>query len=356
MLLKHTVDRSMTLVDILKMQREVTIFAPTDEAFAKLPEGTLESLTDEQKLTIVSRHIAPGVSLLAADVITGPVKTFGNESIMLINKNADGKIIQYNYYDGEEIGWFQISYEGNIISVVTPDIMASNGVIHVMDKVILPTVAPPPPPVGPGNVIDVAREAGNFKTLLKFLSEPYLGLVPTPGRPMTLVDILKMQRDVTIFAPSDEAFAKLPEGTLENLTPKEKQIIVSRHFVTGVTVLSTDLTSHLTSVQTFGGENITLIRDFSLEISYEGDYFPVVTPDVMANNGVIHVIDKVILPAPTTTVAPPIVPGLNICIPNLFGDDGRATEGVLKGQINIVRCGPNEVCQKIGEGQLGQYG
>ena len=53
---------------------------------------------------------------------------------MLINKDAEGKIIQYNYYDGEEIGWFQISYEGNIISVVTPDVMASNGVIHVIDK------------------------------------------------------------------------------------------------------------------------------------------------------------------------------------------------------------------------------
>ena len=231
--------KSMTLVDILKMQREVTIFAPNDEAFAKLPEGTLESLTDEQKLTIVSRHIAPGVSLLAADVITGPVKTFGNESIMLINKDAEGKIIQYNYYDGEEIGWFQISYMGNIISVVTPDVMASNGVIHVMDKVILPNVAPPPPP-GPGNVIDVAIEAGNFKTLLKILSE--LELPGTMGpRSMTLVDFLKMQREVTVFAPSDEAFAKLPEGTLESLTPKEKLAIVSRHFVTGVTVLSADI-------------------------------------------------------------------------------------------------------------------
>ena len=213
-----------------------------------------------------------------------------------------------------------------------------------------------------GNVVDVAIAAGNFKTLLELLSEPArqpdpkTSMAPMDQPPMTFLDLLKMQRQVTVFAPSDEAFAKLPEGTLANLTTKEKVAIVSRHFVTGVTILQSDITGFSTSVATFGGENITLMRDRYLSIYYKGNDIPLVTPDVMASNGVIHVIDKVILPAPTTTVAPPIVPGLNICIPNLFGDDGRATEGVLKGQINIVRCGPNEVCQKIGEGQLGQYG
>ena len=70
--------KSMTLVDILTMQREVTIFAPNDEAFAKLPEGTLESLTDEQKLTIVSRHIAPGVSLLAGMLLVLSPRCFAS--------------------------------------------------------------------------------------------------------------------------------------------------------------------------------------------------------------------------------------------------------------------------------------
>ena len=62
-----------------------------------------------------------------------------------------------------------------------------------------------------GNVVDVARAAGNFKTLLKILSELEVPpVVPGgPGEPMTLVDILKMQRQVTVFAPTDEAFAKV---------------------------------------------------------------------------------------------------------------------------------------------------
>ena len=130
--------RSMTLIDILKMPREMTIFAPTDEAFAKLPKGTLESWNEEQKLKIISRHFFFGVSTLASDVATGPVKTYGNESIKLFNTDAEGAITQYNeYYDEEGVHKFKIDYEGNMISVVTPDVLASNGYIHAIDKVIL---------------------------------------------------------------------------------------------------------------------------------------------------------------------------------------------------------------------------
>ena len=78
--------------------------------------------------------------------------------------------------------------------------------------------------------------------------------------------------------------------------PKEQKLaIVSRHFVTGVTIVVADLTSYSTSVETFGGENITLLSDRTNErasIYYGGDYIPVITLDVMASNGVIHVIDK----------------------------------------------------------------
>ena len=161
------------------------------------------------------------------------------------------------------------------------------------------------------------------------------------------------------------------------MSEEQKLAIVSRHFVTGATVLTDDLTSYSTSVETFGGENITLIKRRDMVfISYMGDYFPVITPDVMASNGVIHVIDKVILPlvappppstpTPTppptppptpTTVAPtptPILPGLNLCIPTLSESGGRLAKPIA--QFNIVMCGAHEVCQKIGEGLLGQFG
>merc|ERR1711997_1117498 len=110
------------LVDTLKGVEAVTIFAPSDEAFAKLPAGTLESLPTEQATAIVSRHVVAGATVLAADVATGPVGTFGGETIDLIKT---------------EQGGVQVSYNGNAVNVVTADVKASNGVIHVIDNVIL---------------------------------------------------------------------------------------------------------------------------------------------------------------------------------------------------------------------------
>merc|ERR1711997_543265 len=230
----------------------------SDEAFAKLPEGTLESLTTEEALAIVLRHVVSGVTVPAADVTTGPVDTVGGETIDLIKTDEGG---------------VQVSYKSNIINVVTADVMASNGVIHVLDEVILP-----------GDVVDVAIAAGNFQTLVKLLSD------------LGLVDALRGETAQTIFAPSDEAFAKLPEGTLESLTADQALAIVLRHVVGGVTVPAADVTTG--PVETLGGETIDLIKtdEGGVQISYMNNIVNVVTADVMANNGAIHVIDEVILP------------------------------------------------------------
>ena len=313
------------LVDRFKGQKAQTIFAPSDAAFAKLPEGTLESLTNEQKLEIVARHVLPAVTVLEADIEIGPLKTLGGEVIDIVIEDSTGQDV------------IQIEYEGSLSSVVTADVMASNGVIHVLDNVILPPARPL------GNVVDVAVAAGNFRTLVGLLFS------------LNLVDILKIQKAQTIFAPSDEAFAKLPRGLLETLTPRQKMKIVARHIVPGLTLPRSKLDNG--PVKTLGDEYISISTLRKVQISYEGNFINVVTPDVMASNGVIHVVDKVILPPGTTTVAPPptpILPGLNICIPGLFDSNARGASP--QAQLNIVKCGPNEVCQKIGEGQLAEYG
>jgi len=110
------------LVDTLKGKGPFTVFAPTDEAFAKLPPGTLESLLkpeNKQKLTeILTYHVVPG-SVMAADVAKmQSAKTVNGKSVTI--KAADGSVM----IDGAK--------------VVKTDIAASNGVIHVIDSVILP--------------------------------------------------------------------------------------------------------------------------------------------------------------------------------------------------------------------------
>ena len=100
----------------------VTIFAPSDDAFSKLPAGTLESLTLDQAKAIIARHVIAGTAVIAADVATGTVGTFDGEDIDLI-KDQDGSV--------------QVSYNGNAVNIVTAYVKAGNGVIHVIDVIIL---------------------------------------------------------------------------------------------------------------------------------------------------------------------------------------------------------------------------
>merc|ERR1712092_73405 len=242
------------------------------------PEGTLESLTPEQAKAIVARHVVAGATVMAADVATGDVETFGGETVGLVKT---------------EEGGVQVVYNGQTVNVVTADVGASNGVIHVIDNVIVgapePAAEPAPEPAPVeevaevGDVVDVAVGNGAFTTLVKIVSD--LGLVET----------LEGVEAVTIFAPSDDAFAKLPEGTLESLTPEQAKAIVARHVIAGATVKAADVTTG--SVGTFGGENIDLVKDDAgVGVSFNGGARSnVVAADVEASDGVIHVIDAVIL-------------------------------------------------------------
>merc|ERR1719471_1238887 len=226
---------------------------------------------------------------MAADVATGDVETFGGETVGLVKT---------------EEGGVQVVYNGQTVNVVSADVGASNGVIHVIDNVIVGAPEPAPEPAlveepvakvaEVGDVVDVAVGAGAFTTLVKVVSD--LGLVET----------LKGVEAVTIFAPSDEAFAKLPEGTLESLTPEQAKAIVARHVVAGATVMAADVATG--DVETFGGETVGLVKteEGGVQVVYNGQTVNVVTADVEASNGVIHVIDNVIVgaPAPAEEIAP----------------------------------------------------
>ncbi len=136
---------------------------------------------------------------------------------------------------------------------------------------------------GKMDIVDTAVSAGSFGTLAQALQAA------------DLVDTLKGPGPFTVFAPTDEAFAKLPAGTLDDLLKPEKkaklQAILTYHVVPGK-VMAADA-SQLTSAKTVNGQSFNISRtDSGLMV----DGANVVKPDIMASNGVIHVIDKVILP------------------------------------------------------------
>jgi len=133
------------------------------------------------------------------------------------------------------------------------------------------------------DVVDTAIAAGSFKTLAKALDAA--GLVTT----------LKGGGPFTVFAPTDEAFAKLPDGTLETLLkPENKEKlrrILTYHVVAGK-VMASDVVK-LQSARAVSGDTIAVkVEDGMVHV----DNATVTSADVLASNGVIHVIDSVILP------------------------------------------------------------
>lgn len=245
------------LVDTLKGAGPFTVFAPTDEAFAKLPKGTLDELLkpeNKAKLTaILTYHVVPG-SVLAADVTKlSNAATVNGQRVDI--KAAGGKVM----IDGA--------------NVTATDVKTSNGVIHVIDTVIMPST---------DDVVDTAVKAGSFKTLAAAL------------KAAGLVDALKGSGPFTVFAPTDEAFAKLPKGTLDDLLKpenKEKLVSILKYHVVSGRVFSTDAVAakHAKTLQ--GGE-VKITSDGGVKI----DNATVVSADLDASNGVIHVIDTVIMP------------------------------------------------------------
>ncbi len=166
----------------------------------------------------------------------------------------------------------------NDAKVTITDIETSNGVIHVIDSVILP-------PADKADIVDTAVADGRFKTLAAALTAA------------GLIDTLKGAGPFTVFAPTDEAFARLPAGTIDELLkPENKQKltdILLYHAVSGK-VMASDVTS-LTNATTVLGEDVTItVKDGKVFLN---DTVQVIITDIETSNGVIHVIDAVLLPA-----------------------------------------------------------
>jgi transforming growth factor-beta-induced protein len=227
-----------------------TVFAPTDAAFAALPEGTLEAVLGDTELltSILLYHVVPG-RILAADLVDGQVVT-----------TAEGRPVRVTLGSGARV---------NGVDIVATDVMASNGVIHVIDAVLLPV-------------------ADNVETAIAAGFETLVAAVAAAG----LVDALRAPGPFTIFAPTDAAFAALPEGALEALLndPAALAGVLTYHVVPG-RVFASDLTEGLEAT-TLAGGTLTFTLAGGARVNGAG----IVAADVLTANGVIHVIDEVLLP------------------------------------------------------------
>jgi transforming growth factor-beta-induced protein len=253
------------LVAALKSPGPFTVFAPTDDAFAKLPPGTIDNLLKPENkpllIKILTYHVVAGQPLKAADILAFNPPY---ELQMLNNLSTQINVDENKLVVDDAI-------------VIQADVLATNGIIHAIDTVLLPP-----------DVVDIAVTDGRFKTLVVALTAA------------DLVAALKGPGPFTVFAPTDAAFAKLPPGTLNDLLKpqnKPKLIeILSYHVVAGRTLAAADI--------------LALNPPFKLEMSnglstqiteYVGDIkindATVIVANVFGTNGVIHAIDRVLLPA-----------------------------------------------------------
>ncbi len=246
------------LVDALKGDGPFTVFAPTDEAFAKLPKGTLETLlkpeNKDQLTAILTYHVVSG-------------KVPAAQAVKLSNAGTlNGQQIDLQVRDG--------SLRIDNATVITADIECSNGVIHVIDNVILPSSK---------DVVATAVEAGTFKTLAAALEAG--GLVST----------LQGDGPFTVFAPTDEAFAKLPAGTVESLLKPENKdklvAILSYHVVSG-----RQFAADVLKAGTFDTLQGSAVKFRTQGKSAFANDAKIVATNIDASNGVIHVIDTVLMP------------------------------------------------------------
>ena len=246
------------LVDALKGEGPFTVFAPTDDAFARLPEGTVETLLkpeNKQRLVdILTYHVVKGQVPASAVVTLSGATSLNGQQVDI--KVTDGKVSVDN------------------ANVVKTDIACNNGLIHVIDQVILPAS---------DDIPTTAVKAGTFKTLV------------AAAKAAGLVEALSGDGPLTVFAPTDEAFAKLPPGTIATLLEPENKTklaeILKYHVVSG----------RVYSADALAAGKAETLQGNSVKIAVNGsdamvDGAKLVATDIDASNGVIHVIDSVILP------------------------------------------------------------
>ncbi len=244
------------LEDAVASSPALTIFAPTDDAFNALPAGTIPALlNDLPTLTdILLYHVlgqkTDAVALLKAQHAT--------------TLQGDNVAIKFN-------NWKILINEATLI---TPNVNGPNGYLQVIDSVLLP-------PTKETTLLDLLKGDGRFTTLVAALEATDLDAALTGVDPLT------------IFAPTDEAFSKLPAGTVEGLlnNPTALSNILLYHVVSGdrdLPGLAADR-----SVATLNGQKVQVwnwLHHYFVNRSY------VQEKDLLADNGRVHVINRVLLP------------------------------------------------------------
>ena len=263
------------LTETLEGEGPFTVFAPTDDAFAALPEGTLEALLEDpsgELKNILLYHVIGGKAMSSGLSNGQVIETVLGKNIT-VNITEDGVFI-------------------NESKVTAVDIEADNGVVHVIDAVLVPDMRP-------ATVVDIALGSDDFSILVAALTREDLTI--------DFVGALSGEGPFTVFAPTNDAFVALLEelgvSSLNDIDASTLEAVLQMHVVSGK-VMSSDLSEGL-SAETLLGQEITFsLEDGATITDPNGRMSNITAVDIEAQNGVVHVIDTVILSDLKTTSTP----------------------------------------------------
>jgi transforming growth factor-beta-induced protein len=270
-----------------------TVFAPTDAAFAAAFANTGIDPSNVAVITSVLKyHVVAGAVPSSALGASQSVPTLQGES-MLVTKTAAGVMVNGN------------------AKVVAADVMASNGVVHVVDAVLLPPSLMAPAPAAKAAPAPAAKPAATQKSIVELaLGTPALSTLAFVLQQPAYAGVLEALSGpgpFTVFAPTDAAFAAAFANT--GIDPSNVAVITSvlkYHVVAGAVPSSALRASQ--SVATLQGEAIKITKT-AAGVMVNGNA-KVVAADVMASNGVVHVVDAVLLPPSLMAPAPAMAPAM----------------------------------------------
>jgi transforming growth factor-beta-induced protein len=265
------------LVSTLSGSGSFTVFAPTNTAFASLlsaiGQTSLNDIPESVLKSVLQYHVVSSAAVLSSQLTNGEVTTAGGEKIN-VNVNAGVKL-------------------NTTVNVVAADVLATNGVVHVVDAVLVP------PTITPivGTIVAPAYFNKNFSTLVAAVVQA--GLLPT---------LLSTTNQLTLFAPTNDAFAAAGITSLPPNTPAGNATLTSilaYHVIAGSSeITAANIANGPSSVATFGGDKIYLSKG-SAGVFINGKT-KVTATDIQASNGIVHVIDRTLVPA-TQTIAEIVV-------------------------------------------------
>jgi len=264
------------LVDIFNGTDEYTVFAPTNEGFAALDEKVFECLQAPVGIPTLAKvleyHVVAGKALSTGLTDGEELKTLDGDEMLTVK--LDGKSVMINK-----------------ATVETPDVEASNGVVHIIDQVMIPSDFKAPN-CGTGNIAETAEAVDDLSTLVTALSLA------------DLVDTVSGTDVFTVFAPTNEAFAALKDVGTCLLKPENKAAlteVLKYHVVSGY-VLSTDITEGLEADTVDTPEKLTFSTTGGVKINGKAT---VTAADNYCTNGVVHIINQVLVPANLKTTCLP---------------------------------------------------